>query len=67
MRTLLRLLRLAAFVVIAPVLAIVMAFIFIIPHNIDLLFSGKRRKEAADIWIKVWNWAQGSPIEPNAH
>jgi hypothetical protein len=44
MRTLLRLLRLAAFVVIAPVLAIAMVFIFIIPHNLDLWFSSKRRK-----------------------
>ena len=66
MRTLLRLLRFVAFLVIAPVVAIVMAFFFIIPHNLDLWFSSKRRKEAADIWIKLWHWAQGSPIEPKA-
>jgi hypothetical protein len=66
MRALLRLLRIAAFVVIAPVLAIVMVFIFIIPHNLDLWFSSKRRKEATAVWIKLWSWAQGSPIEPKA-
>lgn len=59
MKALLRLLRFTAFAVIAPVIAIVMAFIFIIPQNLDLWFSSKRRKEAADLWIKLWNWAQG--------
>ena len=66
MRVLLRLLRLVAFVIIAPVVAVVMVFIFIIPPNLDLWFSGKRRKEATDTWIKLWNWAQGSPIERKA-
>lgn len=54
----LRLLRLLVFVLIAPVLAIVMLFIFIIPQNLDVWFSNKRRKEAADVWMKLWNWAQ---------
>jgi hypothetical protein len=59
MKASLRLLRLTAFVLIAPVLAIVMVFIFIIPQNLDMWFSSKRRKEAADVWVKLWNWAQG--------
>jgi hypothetical protein len=63
MKASLRLLRLAAFVIIAPVVAIVTVFIFIDPHNLDLWFNSKRRKEAAHVWIKLWNWAQkGSPI-----
>ena len=61
MKTSLRLLRLGALVVIAPVIAIVMVFIFVIPQNLDMWFSSKRRKEAADVWIKLWNWAQGKP------
>jgi hypothetical protein len=63
MKALLRGVRLAAFVIIAPILAIVMAFIFITPTGLDMWFSSKRRKEAADLWIKFWNWAQGKSKE----
>ena len=59
MKASLRLLRLTAFVLIVPVLAIVMVFIFISPQGLDMCFSSKRRKEAADVWVKLWNWAQG--------
>jgi hypothetical protein len=59
MNTSLRLLRIAIFVVVAPAVAIVMAFIFIIPHNLDMWFSSKRRAEALDVWRKLWNWADG--------
>ena len=61
MKTLLRLLRMAIFVVIAPLLAIVMAFIFLVPHNLDMWFSNKRRDEAVDVWRKLRNWAEGQP------
>jgi uncharacterized RDD family membrane protein YckC len=59
MKASLRLLRLTAFVLIVPVLAIVMVFIFIIPQGLHMCFSSKRRKEAVDVWVKLWNWAQG--------
>ena len=61
MKTLLRLLRMTIFVVIAPLLAIAMAFIFLVPPNLDMWFSNKRRDEAVDVWRKLWNWAEGQP------
>lgn len=59
MNTSVRLLRIAVFVVVAPVVAIVMAFIFIIPQNLDMWFSSKRRAEAVNVLRKLWNWAEG--------
>ena len=59
MKASLRVLRLAAFVVIAPVIGIVMGFMFVMPMNVDWWFSGKRREEALDVWRKLWNWVQG--------
>lgn len=59
MKAALRLLRLTAFIVVAPVLAIVMAFMFIMPQNLDMWFSAKRRREAVDVWGKLWSWAEG--------
>lgn len=46
---------------VAPVIALAMAFVFLVPVNWDLWFSRKRRREAIDVWRKLWNWAQGSP------
>jgi hypothetical protein len=55
----LRILRLLVFTVIAPVVLVVMLFIFLIPHNFDLWFSAERRQEAVDVWRKLWAWVQG--------
>jgi nitrogen fixation/metabolism regulation signal transduction histidine kinase len=59
----LRIVRLMVFVAIAPVVFVVMLFIFIMPSHVDLWFSSERRQEAVDAWRKLWAWAQtGRPI-----
>jgi hypothetical protein len=56
MTRLLQFLRFAIFVVIAPIIAVLMAFMFVMPYNWDWWFSRKRRQEAVDVWRKLSNW-----------
>jgi hypothetical protein len=54
MKTLLWLLRLVIFVALMPVIAIIVALIFIV--NVDWWFSSQQRQEAIDVFRKLWSW-----------
>lgn len=52
-----KLLRLIILVVFAPLVAVLMVFMFIV--NVDWWFGSERKQEALDVWRKLWNWVQG--------
>jgi hypothetical protein len=56
MARLLQFLRFAIFVAIAPIIAVLIVFMFVMPYNWDWLFSRKRKQEAVDVWRKLSNW-----------
>ncbi len=48
--------RWVVFIAIAPIVAVVMALIFLMPYNLDFWFSENRRTDAANVWRKLWKW-----------
>ena len=52
-----KLLRAAIFIALAPLVAILMVFMFVV--NVDWWFGTQRKQEAFDLWRNLWKWVQG--------